>query len=160
MDPNIWGPHAWFFLHTIARNYPENPSSQDKQSHLQFFSLLQSIIPCEICKQNYKAHFVKFPLQKSLNTRVDFQKWLINIHNEVNKIHKKKQYTYEEVTKLYDDIYDKKINYMETIHSKKLKKIITILMICLGIIVIQNFYFIFKKLNTIIYQINKYAGKK
>ena len=127
MDPNIWGPHAWFFLHTIARNYPENPSSQDKQSHLQFFSLLQSII---------------------------------NIHNKDKKKQKKKQYTYEEVTKLYDDIYDKKINYMETIHSKKLKKIITILMICLGIIVIQNFYFIFKKLNTIINQINKYAGKK
>ena len=48
MDPNIWGPHAWFFLHTIARNYPENPSSQDKQSHLQFFTLLQFLRVCFI----------------------------------------------------------------------------------------------------------------
>ncbi len=31
-DPNIWGPHYWFFLHTIAESYPENPNQVTKKS--------------------------------------------------------------------------------------------------------------------------------
>ena len=30
MDPLIWGPHAWFFLHSITLVYPDNPSEQEK----------------------------------------------------------------------------------------------------------------------------------
>ena len=26
MEPNIWGPGAWTFLHSITFQYPENPS--------------------------------------------------------------------------------------------------------------------------------------
>ena len=37
MEPEIWGPNAWTFLHTITLNYPENPSEDDKQNHKDFF---------------------------------------------------------------------------------------------------------------------------
>ena len=112
MDPDIWGPHAWFFLHSIGMNYPENPSQEVKDKHYDFFYNLQFVIPCEICKKNYKTHFYKFPLKNNLNSREEFEKWLILIHNEVNKIHKKKQYTYSEVKKLYNKIYNREIDYM------------------------------------------------
>ena len=32
MDANIWGSHAWLFLHTVTLNYPENPNEFDKNT--------------------------------------------------------------------------------------------------------------------------------
>ena len=32
-DPNIWGPHYWFFLHTIAESYPLHPNSVTKKKY-------------------------------------------------------------------------------------------------------------------------------
>ena len=111
MDPNIWGPHAWFFLHTVTLCYPENPNEQEKIHYFNFFKSLSNILPCMICRENYKNHFIKFPLKKKLNNKEDINEWLVNIHNEVNKIHKKKQFTYKEFTELYDNIYKKKTEY-------------------------------------------------
>ena len=31
MEPNIWGPGAWTFLHSITLNYPNNPNIQTKK---------------------------------------------------------------------------------------------------------------------------------
>ena len=50
-------------------------------------------------------------MKKKLNNKEDINRWLVNIHNEVNKIHKKKQFTYKEFTELYDNIYKKKTEY-------------------------------------------------
>ena len=33
MDAEIWGPHYWFVLHTIAFNYPKHPSAIQKKLH-------------------------------------------------------------------------------------------------------------------------------
>ena len=43
-----------------------------------------------VCRENYKNHFMKIPLRKQLGNKTDLQKWLVTIHNEVNKIHKKR----------------------------------------------------------------------
>ena len=29
--PDIWGPHYWFFLHTVAESYPETPNAVTKR---------------------------------------------------------------------------------------------------------------------------------
>ena len=89
MEPNIWGPHAWFFLHSVTLMYPEHPNEQEKQHYYNFFNNLGNILPCIICRENYKNHLIKYPLKQNLNTRNDLHIWLVNIHNEVNKIHKK-----------------------------------------------------------------------
>ena len=118
MEPNIWGPHAWFFLHSVSLMYPEHPSEQDKHNYFNFFIQLKNVLPCIICRQNYNNHLIKYPLKKSLNSREDLARWLVNIHNEVNKIHKKKQYTYEEVLQMYKDIYNEKIRYKVNNYTK------------------------------------------
>ena len=38
MDPKIWGPKVWFVIHTVALNYPNNPTYQDKRNHEDFFN--------------------------------------------------------------------------------------------------------------------------
>ena len=34
LDSAIWGPHYWFFLHTIALSYPIRPNTPTKKKIL------------------------------------------------------------------------------------------------------------------------------
>ena len=101
---NIWGPQAWTFLHTITFNYPEEPSQRDKHNFFNFFNSLKHVLPCEKCKKHYEVNSTH--LENSLNTREDLVKWLIDIHNDVNKKNDKKIYTYSEVHNEYQQLYD------------------------------------------------------
>ena len=40
MDPNVWGPPAWLFLHSVTLNYPKNPTPQDQEDYRIFFDSL------------------------------------------------------------------------------------------------------------------------
>lgn len=32
LDPDIWGPHFWFVLHTMAMTYPHHPNDVTKRN--------------------------------------------------------------------------------------------------------------------------------
>jgi hypothetical protein len=83
MDPNIWGPGAWLFLHSITLNYPHNPSKIDKEEITNFFNIVGNILPCFYCRDNYKRHIIEFPIKTE--SKKDLVYWLIDIHNDVNK---------------------------------------------------------------------------
>ena len=36
LDPTIWGPHFWFFLHTIAMTYPIRPNDITRKKYYEF----------------------------------------------------------------------------------------------------------------------------
>ena len=134
MEPTIWGPAAWKFLHTITFQYPENPTDNDKRKYYIFFNTLKDVLPCPNCKEHYSKNIEKLPIQ--LESRDDFIKWLIDIHNEVNIINKKKKYSYEEVYKLYNNMYDNGSN-----GSNDYKEIGSIIIIIL-VIIIGYYYYI------------------
>ena len=104
MEPNIWGPPAWTFLHSVTFLYPENPTVVDKQNYYLFFKSLKNVLPCPNCQEHYSINFEKFPIR--LEKRDDLIEWLIDIHNEVNIIYHKKQFTYEEVYQKYKKLYN------------------------------------------------------
>ena len=85
MDPSVWGPHAWFFLHTVTFTYPKNPTELDKRHMYDFFMKLQYILPCEMCKQHYQEHLYTMPLAPNLESRKTLILWLIRFHNKVNQ---------------------------------------------------------------------------
>ena len=66
MDPEIWGPHAWIFLHSVTIAYPDNPSAQDKKNYKNFFYSLHNILPCQTCAHNYIGHLQKIPLTNNI----------------------------------------------------------------------------------------------
>ena len=102
ISPEEWGPPAWRFLHYITFSYPDNPTNIDKQNMLSFFSSLGLILPCEKCRMNFSKHTSLYPLNnEALNSRFDLVNWLINVHNEVNKMNGKRIYTYDEVVNDY-----------------------------------------------------------
>jgi hypothetical protein len=105
MDPNVWGPKLWFALHTMTFNYPENPKEIDKRNYYDFFINLKNVIPCAKCSHHYGEHLENNPLSPNLDKKELLVKWLIDLHNEVNKSLNKRLYSYDEVIKLYKDHY-------------------------------------------------------
>jgi hypothetical protein len=105
MNQNIWGPHAWFLLHSITLAYPLKPTSIDKSNHLEFLKSFGKIIMCDICKAHYNRKIKQNP--PLLDSRDDYFKWMIDFHNEVNGRTGKRSYTYQEVLKIYQDTYQK-----------------------------------------------------
>jgi len=103
MEPNVWGPPGWTFLHTVTFQYPENPTDLDKQKYYTFFNSLKNVLPCPNCREHYHENFENIPIR--LESREDLIEWLIDIHNEVNKKNNKRIYTYKEVYDKYNKMY-------------------------------------------------------
>ena len=103
MNPKIWGPHAWIFLHSITLNDPKNPTLEQKEQYKNFFLNLQHVIPCEKCAYNYKQKLKKNPIK--LDNKKMLIEWLIEIHNDINKSHNKPTITYKEFINYYNKLY-------------------------------------------------------
>jgi hypothetical protein len=102
ISPTIWGPPGWKFLHYVTFAYPDKPTFDDKENYKTFFNSVGTILPCASCRGNYNSHLKKFPLDNTvLSSRQNIVLWLINIHNEVNKMYGKKIFTYDDVVKIY-----------------------------------------------------------
>ena len=101
IKPSVWGPQGWAFMHYVSFGYPDNPSSRDKQNYKNFYYSIQNILPCKNCQRNYQENLKEDPIENSLRDRDSLIKWVIDIHNKVNKEMSKKEYEYEEAIKLY-----------------------------------------------------------
>lgn len=102
IDPKIWGSHLWKFMHFVTLSYPEKPTDDEKSRLYNFFHTIQTILPCEKCRYNFKSHLDKYPLtDEILDDNVKVIKWLFNIHNKVNILTGKRAITYDEFIKIY-----------------------------------------------------------
>ena len=43
LDPKVWGPHYWFFLHTIALTYPILPNEVMRKKYYNFIHQILNI---------------------------------------------------------------------------------------------------------------------
>lgn len=107
MITKIWGPHAWFLLHSISFCYPTNPTYKDKQNFKKFFELLGEVLPCSYCKESYK-NFINEGVTKLddsvMENQTTLTKWLYYIHEAVN----------DKLGVTYDVSYDDVVNRYET----------------------------------------------
>lgn len=146
MNPKIWGPGAWTFLHSITFNYPDNPSQQDKNEYSEFFYALANILPCINCQNNFKTNLNNIPIKFYLKSKNRLTKWLFEIHNIINQENKKKAITFEQFKKTYKNIYNQS---SESLTYYKRKNKIQKIIIYLLIITIIVFICIYKKYHTI-----------
>ena len=106
MNPKIWGGYAWFFLHSVTLNYPDDPSSEDKQRMKDFFNSLKYVLPCNSCSKHLRSHIRNRPLtDRELSSRKKLIYWLIDIHNDVNKDTGKRAESYDSVMKSIESKY-------------------------------------------------------
>lgn len=93
IPPEVWGPFFWHTIHITALGYPTNPSYAHKKAAKEFYESLQLLIPCPICRDHYKEHMIKHPLTPYLDKREDLFRWTIMLHNDVNKMLGKKEFS-------------------------------------------------------------------
>ena len=96
-DPKIWGPPLWDILHYITFRYDE--TKDEKIYHELFTKHLPNLMPCKSCRDHYKQHIKKLPIR--LESRNSLSRWLVHIHNKVNKQLKKKEMPYEIIKSRY-----------------------------------------------------------
>ena len=135
MDPSIWGRHGWIFMHAITLTYPDVPKNKEKNDMKTFFLSMGKVLPCMKCRNNFKDHLIKYPLDDEvLMSRDNLVKWLINIHNEVNIINNKPTMKYNDVIKEFIDRKHDSNNEDEQIANTKL--IITKMLFVVSIVLI------------------------
>jgi len=148
MDPNIWGPGAWTFLHSITLHYPDSPSQQDKNEYADFFYSLANILPCSSCQNNFRQNLNDLPIKLYLQSKNTLVEWLFEIHNRINIENKKKIFTLQQFKTLYKNIYNKSTESIT--YYKKKNKIQRIVIYCLLCIIIM-IILVHKKYHTILF---------
>ena len=145
MNPEIWGPGAWLFLHSITLAYPNNPTELDKQNYKTFFEILKNVIPCKKCSYNYSKNIKDNNISNHLDSKVSLVKWLVNIHNQVNIENNKNIMEYKDVIKEYKKIYNISKNSLftkdiSTYANKTNNKLLMFIFIILIILLIYYYY--------------------
>jgi hypothetical protein len=108
MNPKIWGPDAWSFIHSVALNYPKNPTSEDREHYYGFYNNLKYILPCPICADNYGKHINDLQLTDAvLSSRKSLFNWTVDLHNKVNRMKGRSEYSYDRAIEKYSRMFDK-----------------------------------------------------
>jgi hypothetical protein len=119
-DPEIWGPHYWFFLHTISESYPLSANSVTKKKYYDLIQNFPLFIPNEDIGNNFSKLIDKYPVSPYLDKRESFTRWVHFIHNKVNILLDKPYIRLEEALQKYRDKYKQpKIYLAEKFHIKK-----------------------------------------
>jgi hypothetical protein len=93
-DPEVWGPHYWFFLNTLAHSYPENANSVTKRKYYDFITNLPLFIPDSAMGDQFARLLDKYPVSPYLDSRESFLHWVHFIHNKVNVLLGKEEISY------------------------------------------------------------------
>ena len=114
LDPKVWGPHYWFFLHTVAMTYPHHPNSVTKKKYYEFIQNLPLFLPVEEISGEFTKLLDKYPIAPYLDNRDSFVRWTHFIHNKINeKLEKPKISLNDFFVKYYDEYKSKDIKLAE-----------------------------------------------
>ena len=131
LDPKVWGPHYWFFLHTLAMTYPNHPNAVTKKKYYEFIQNLPLFLPVEQISGEFSKLIDKYPITPYLDNRDSFVRWMHFIHNKINEKLEKPQISLNEFFIKYYDEYksqDEKLSQYYNIREK-----VIYLVIILGI---------------------------
>ena len=123
LDPKIWGPHYWFFLHTIAMSYPVHPNAVTKKKYYDFVQNIPLFIPVESMAGEFSKLLDQYPVQPYLDNKESFIRWMWFIHNKINQKLEKPQISLNEFYVKYYEEY-KPINEKMSEYYKIRGKII------------------------------------
>lgn len=101
LPPSTWGPFFWHTMHITALGYPAEPTYTHKKAAKEFFESLQVLIPCPICREHYAEHLQKMPISPHLDSRTDLFKWTVVVHNAVNKMLGKPEFSEQDSIQFY-----------------------------------------------------------
>ncbi|TKX21637.1 mitochondrial FAD-linked sulfhydryl oxidase ERV1 [Elsinoe australis] len=83
-DVEQLGRSSWTLLHTIAANYPEQPTFTQQSEARQFVSLFGKLYPCWVCASDFQD-WMKSGHEPRVSSRDEFGRWMCEAHNAVNE---------------------------------------------------------------------------
>jgi hypothetical protein len=114
LDPTVWGPHFWFFLHTLAISYPHHPNAVTKKKYYELIQNLPLFIPVESIGNDFNKLLDEYPVTAYLDNRESLVKWMHFIHNKINeKLEKPKISINEFYLRYYEEYKPKDIKMKE-----------------------------------------------
>ncbi len=105
LDPKVWGPHYWFFLHTVAMTYPHHPNAVTKKKYYEFVQNIPIFIPVEEISKEFEKLIDVYPVTPYLDNRDSFVRWMHFIHNKINEKLEKNPITLNEFFVQYYNQY-------------------------------------------------------
>ena len=108
LDPLVWGPHFWFFLHTLAISYPHHPNAVTKKKYYELIQNLPLFIPNESIGSSFITILDEYPVTAYLDNRESLIKWMHFIHNKINEKLEKPKITIHEFYSRYYEEYKPK----------------------------------------------------
>lgn len=114
LDPKIWGPHYWFFIHTVAMTYPIRPNAVTKKKYYEFIQNLPLFIPVESISGEFSKLIDKYPVMPYLDNRESLIRWTHFIHNKINQKLEKPQISLSEFyIKYYEEYKSQNVKMVE-----------------------------------------------
>ena len=114
LDPKIWGPHYWFFIHTVAMTYPIRPNAVTKKKYYEFIQNLPLFIPVESLSGEFSKLIDKYPVTPYLDNRESLIRWTHFIHNKINQKLEKPQISLSEFyVKYYEEYKSQNVKMVE-----------------------------------------------
>lgn len=121
LDPEVWGPHFWFFIDTLALNYPNNPNDVTKKKYYEFIQNLPLFIPVEEIANDFDKLLKLYPVSSYLDSKKSFIKWVHFIHNKINEKIEKPKISLNDFYNNYYNKYKKKIFNLKNLKNGKCK---------------------------------------
>ena len=86
VDPALWGPHVWRFLHVAAALPVARSRGRDKWRAV--LEALRTALPCPECTGHYQAWHRAHPFRVMMGgaaVRRTAARWVLDLHNDVNR---------------------------------------------------------------------------
>ena len=141
LDPMVWGPHFWFFFHTVAMTYPHHPNTVTKKKFYEFIQNLPIFMPVEEISGEFSRLIDKYPVAPYLDNRDSLVRWMHFIHNKINEKLEKPQITLSDFFVNYYDNY--KSQDVKLAQYYKIKEKIIYMTIIAGIV--GTIYYLYDK---------------
>lgn len=141
LNSEVWGPHYWFVLYSIAISYPLNVNVITKRKYYDFIQNLPLFLPDREISKIFSDFLDRYPVSPYLDSRESFIKWIHFIHNKLNIYLGKSEITYKQAMQKYYEHYIPKIVKQKDNKKNKEKYIffsIVIILIIVIIILINN----------------------
>lgn len=84
LNPEIWGPHYWFFLHTVAMNYSMTPTETLRKKYYELIQNFALFMPDIEVANEFLKMLDQYPVTPYLESRETLIHWVHFIHNKVN----------------------------------------------------------------------------
>jgi hypothetical protein len=135
LDADVWGPHYWFFLHTIAFSYPDSPNKTLKRKYYDLIQNFPLFIPNQKMGDRFASMLDYYPVTPYLDNRDSFIRWVNFIHNKCNTfIGKEEMPLFESLDVYYNAFLPKPILLTDKFQLQE--HIIHILLICSMLLIV------------------------